>query len=62
MPELYFEDFEVGQRFDSRGVTLTESEIIDFALRYDPQPFHIDKKAAESGPYSGLIARAPSPR
>jgi len=56
LPDLYFEDFEVGQCFNSRGITLTESEIIDFALRYDPQPFHIDKTAAEMGPYSGLIA------
>lgn len=56
MPELYFEDFQAGQIFESRGITLTESEIIDFALRYDPQPFHIDKTAAETGPYAGLIA------
>jgi acyl dehydratase len=54
--DLYFEDFEIGQRFRSRGVTFTESDIIDFALRYDPQPFHIDKVAAETGPYEGLIA------
>jgi len=53
---LYFEDFHVGRRFVSRGVTLSEAEIIDFALKYDPQPFHIDKVAASKSPYGGLIA------
>ncbi|MBK1697165.1 MaoC family dehydratase [Rhodovibrio salinarum] len=53
---LYFEDFTVGRRFTTRGVTLTEADIIDFAFKYDPQPFHIDKVAAEQSPYGGLIA------
>jgi acyl dehydratase len=53
---LYFEDFHVGRRFATRGVTLSEAEIVDFALKYDPQPFHIDKVAAAKSPYGGLIA------
>ena len=56
MGERYFDDFEVGERFTSRGVTLSESQILDFALTYDPQPFHIDKEAAAASPYAGLIA------
>ncbi len=56
MGERYFDDFEVGERFTSRGVTLSESQILDFALAYDPQPFHIDKEAAAASPYAGLIA------
>ena len=52
----YFADIEVGERFDSPSVTLTESMILDFALRYDPQSFHIEKTFAETGPYEGLIA------
>ena len=56
MSDRYFEDFEIGQRFVSRGATLTESQILDFALAYDPQPFHLDKEAAERSPYAGLIA------
>jgi len=52
----YFEDFEVGDSVRTRGVTLTESAIIDFALRYDPQPFHIDKAAAADSMFGGLIA------
>lgn len=52
----YFEDFKVGDRFETPGITLTRSEIIDFAMRYDPQPIHMDVPAAEAGPYGGLIA------
>ncbi len=52
----YYEDFQVGDRFETPGITLTRSEIIDFAMRYDPQPIHMDVVAAEAGPYGGLIA------
>jgi len=54
--ELYFDDFEPGRVFNSKGVTLSESQILDFALLYDPQPFHLDKEAAAEGPFNGLIA------
>jgi acyl dehydratase len=56
MEERYFDDFAVGERFVTRGMTLTESLILDFALRYDPQPFHIDVEAAKQSNYGGLIA------
>jgi len=56
MSERYFDDFAIGDRFATRGVTLTESMIIDFALTYDPQPFHIDVEAARQSNYGGLIA------
>ncbi len=53
----YLDDLKVGDRFVSpSGYTLTESDIIDFALRYDPQPFHIDVEAAKQTDYNGLIA------
>ncbi len=56
MTDLYLEDFKPGDRFESRGRTVPEAEIIDFALRYDPQPIHIDAEAAKHSPYGGLIA------
>jgi acyl dehydratase len=56
MTERYFDDFAIGETFTTRGVTLTESMIIDFALTYDPQPFHIDVEAAKQSNYGGLIA------
>ena len=56
MTDRYLDDFEIGERFVTRGATLTESMIIDFGLRYDPQPFHIDMEAARQSNYGGLIA------
>ena len=56
MTDLYFEDFKPGVRFESPGITVTESEIIHFALRYDPQAFHLDAVAAKESPYGGLIS------
>ena len=56
MKSMFFEDFRVGDRFGTAGVTLTEAQIIDFALMYDPQPFHVDAVAAANGPFGGLIA------
>jgi acyl dehydratase len=44
----YFEDFHVGD--------VREVEIVEFAQRFDPQPFHVDEKAAKASPFGGLIA------
>lgn len=52
----WFEDFEVGRVVRTPGKTFTEAEIVDWALRFDPQAFHMDKHAAERSPYGGLIA------
>jgi len=52
----YLDDFQVGERFVSPGITVTESEIIEFALKYDPQSFHMDVNAASESLYGGLIA------
>jgi acyl dehydratase len=56
MTEMFFEDFKVADRFTSTGVTVTEGMIIDFALTYDPQPFHLDAEAAAETHFGGLIA------
>ena len=52
----YFEDFQIGDVSDVGSVTVSEEEIIEFASRFDPQPFHIDPEAAKASPYDGLIA------
>jgi acyl dehydratase len=55
--ELYFEDFHVGQRFDSVGTyTVTAAEIKEFGQKYDPQPFHLDEAAGEGSFFHGLAA------
>ena len=52
----YFEDFHVGDVIETEGATVTDSQIMDFAQRFDPQPFHMDTVAAAQGPFGGLIA------
>ena len=53
---LYFEDFTPGREFRTDGVTITEAQILDFALAFDPQPFHLDVEAAKQTIFGGLIA------
>lgn len=53
---MFFDELNVGDRIRTRGVTFTEAAIVDFGLRYDPQPFHIDAEAAAASPFGGLIA------
>jgi acyl dehydratase len=52
----YFEDFSVGDVIDLGEVVMTEEAIIEFAERYDPQPFHVDPVAATDSPFGGLVA------
>jgi acyl dehydratase len=54
--ERWFEDYTVGEVIRADGVTISEAEILSFAFTYDPQPFHLNKLAAEQSPYKGLIA------
>lgn len=55
-PDRYLEDFEPGQTFELGSFTLDHDEIIEFATRFDPQPFHTDPEAAKDSPFGGLIA------
>ena len=52
----WFEDFQPGEVSEFGGYDMTEAEVLAFAGRYDPQPFHIDAAAAQAGLYGGLIA------
>jgi acyl dehydratase len=55
--DRYFDDFRAGDTFESTGLTITESAIIDFAVQWDPQPFHLDAEHARTrGAFGGLIA------
>jgi acyl dehydratase len=56
MPEFYFEDYVPGIVREFGSITVSESEIVDFGKRYDPQDFHVDPVAAANGPFGGLIA------
>jgi len=47
-PELFFEDFPVGEVVDYGSYEVTAEEIVRFAREFDPQPFHVDEKAARA--------------
>jgi acyl dehydratase len=52
----FLEDFRVGDVAELGPIAVTEEEIVEFASRYDPQPFHVDAQAAKESPFGGLIA------
>jgi len=53
----YFEDVSVGEKIVFQNTYLVrEQEIMEVASRWDPQPFHIDKAAAEASMFGGLTA------
>ena len=55
--ELYFEDFYIGQTFNSIGsYKVTAAEIKEFGQKYDPQPFHLDEAAGQGSFFKGLAA------
>jgi acyl dehydratase len=56
MPNRYFDDLKVGDRFKSQPVEVTGEEIIDFAREFDPQVFHLEPAKAEQTIFKGLIA------
>lgn len=53
---LYWEDFRVGETVAMGSHTFAAEEMIDFAHKFDPQPFHIDPVAARNSYFGGLIA------
>ena len=42
----FYEDIAVGQQSAFGHYEVTREEVIDFARKYDPQPFHLDDEAA----------------
>jgi acyl dehydratase len=56
MTAKFLDDLRPGERFVTGGITLSESEIIGFALTCDPQPFHLNAVVAAESIYGGLIA------
>ena len=56
MDPIYFEDLTPGRVFHAGPVELTMPEIVDFARRFDPQPFHLDPGAGAQSVFGGLVA------
>jgi acyl dehydratase len=56
MKEYYFDDLKVGDRFKSEPLQVTEKQVVEFAHKFDPQMFHLNRKSAERTIFKGLIA------
>lgn len=56
MDDLYFEDFAVGQVYETAAATLDEDDIVGFGKRYANLPYHTDPKAARDTAFGGLVA------
>lgn len=52
----YLEDIETGKKLRFGRYEVTRDEVIDFASKYDPQPFHLDDEAAKHSMFGKLAA------
>ena len=52
----YFEDLEVGTKSSFGHYEVTREEVLEFASKYDPQPFHLDDEAAAQTFFGRLSA------
>ena len=52
----FYEDLTVGETETFGAYDVTKDEIVEFAEKYDPQPFHLDEAAAEESVFGELVA------
>ena len=52
----YYEDLEVGSKANFGAYEVTREEVIAFAEKYDPQPFHLSDEAAAATYFGRLSA------
>jgi acyl dehydratase len=53
---IYFEDLEVGAATDFGEYSVTREEVLEFARKYDPQPFHLSDDEAAKTHFGRLAA------
>ncbi len=58
MTMTYFEDFVLHQKRTGGEYTVSTKEVIEFAKKWDPQPYHIDEEKAKATIHGGVIASA----
>lgn len=56
MFKIFYEDIVIGETESYGRYEVTRDEVIDFASKYDPQPFHLDEEAAKHSVFGGLCA------
>jgi acyl dehydratase len=52
----YFEDINVGTKSRFGAYHVTREDVLDFARKYDPQPFHLSDEAAAKTHFGRLAA------
>lgn len=52
----FFEDIKIGERAELGAYTFTADEIVEFARKFDPQPFHLDEALAARSSFGALCA------
>ena len=55
---VYFEDIEIGRVMRSGAYTVEREEMVAFAVKWDPRPFHVDEALAKKTLYGALTASA----
>jgi acyl dehydratase len=53
---IHFEDIEIGRKAAFGRYEVTREEVIEFATKYDPQPFHLDDEAAAKTHFGKIAA------
>ena len=53
---IYFDDLEVGHETLFGHYDVTREEVLDFARKYDPQPFHLSDEEAAKTHFGRLAA------
>lgn len=53
---IYLEDIRVGDSAEMGAYEVTREEVIAFARKYDPQPFHLSDEAAATTHFGRLAA------
>ena len=52
----FAEDYKVGDSFELGQFEVTRKEVVEFAQKYDPFPFHVDDEAAKATVFGGIIS------
>ena len=53
---IYFEDLDIGAETEFGSYDVTREEVLEFAHKYDPQPFHLDDDAAAKTHFGRIAA------
>ena len=53
---IFYEDLEIGMTRSFGGYEVTREEVLEFASKYDPQPFHLSDEAAAQTHFGKISA------